>query len=87
MNTLLITADITSALYLIVIAIGLFQIPKGTSKSTRCFAYTIWFTIVGLVAETLICVFEGKAEYSVLLLALHTLASVILDLIVISYSF
>lgn len=87
MNTLLITADVTSALYLIVIAIGLFQVPKGTSKSTRCFAYTIWFTIVGLVAETLICVFEGKAEYSVLLLALHTLASVTLDLIVISYSF
>ena len=87
MNTILIAANITSFLYMIIIAIGLMQVPKTTSRSTRFFSYCVWLAIIGLIAEAVLCVFEGKSEYSILLLILNYLATVTLDLIVIVYSF
>ncbi len=87
MNTILIAANITSVFYILIIAVGLLQGPKSALRSSRFFGGCIWLSIGGLIAETGICFFEGKPEYSILLLILNYLATAILDVIVIVYSF
>ena len=66
MNTILIATDFVAALFIIVIIIGLYEVPKEVLKPTRLFRICMWFVFVGLVTEILICVFDGNENLSLL---------------------
>ena len=87
MDSVLVAVNLISALYMIVISIGLLQVPKEALGSTKRFRYCLWITIVGLILETLTYKLSGRADLSFILLILNYLCLVLIDLIVIIYAF
>lgn len=87
MNRILVAANLIAALFIVVIAIGLYQVPKKALKPTRRFRYCMWMTFAGLMIEIVTCVLEGRSEWNLLLCGSNYLASILTDCIVITYSF
>ena len=87
MNTILIATDFVAALFIIVIIIGLYEVPKEVLKPTRLFRICMWFVFVGLVTEIFICVFDGNENLSLLNLLLNFAGYIMIDLLTITYAY
>ena len=70
MNATLIATDFVAALFIIVIIIGLYEVPKEVLKPTRLFRICMWFVFVGLGIEMLIYILDGNKNLLVLNLIL-----------------
>ena len=87
MNSVLIATDFVAALFIVVIIIGLYEIPAEAIKATRHFRRCMWIVLIGLVVENLAMYWDGKKELSFVLLLLNYAGYVLLDLLTIIYSF
>ena len=87
MNATLIATDLVAALFIIVIIIGLYEVPKEVLKPTRLFRICMWLVFVGLGIEILIYVFDGKENLSLLNLLLNFAGYSMIDLLTITYSY
>ncbi|MCR5671028.1 MAG: diguanylate cyclase [Butyrivibrio sp.] len=87
MNTIIAATNLISALFIFVIAVGLYQVPREVLKPTRHFRYCMWLTFVGLLAEMLTCIWDGRSDMALPLTFFHYLASIIVDLMVVCYAF
>ncbi|MBO4902729.1 MAG: GGDEF domain-containing protein [Lachnospiraceae bacterium] len=87
MVSVLTTANLIAALFIIIIIIGLYQVPKEASASTRKFRYCMWICFAGLIVEILAYVLDGHAELSALLTVLNFLGYALIDVLVIIYGF
>ncbi len=87
MNTVSMASNMVAALFIVVILISLYEVPKEALKATRLFRICMWITFLGLIVEMAIYTLEGKTEYSGLLALLNFLALAMVDAITITYSY
>jgi diguanylate cyclase (GGDEF)-like protein len=87
MNATLIATDFVAALFIIVIIIGLYEVPKEVLKPTRLFRICMWFVFVGLGIEMLIYILDGNKNLSVLNLILAFTGYALVDLLTMTYSY
>jgi len=87
MNSILISTDFVASLFIVVILIGLYEIPAEAIKATRHFRRCMWIVFIGLIIECLAMILDGKEKMSFLLLLLNYAGYVLLDLLTIIYSF
>lgn len=87
MVSVLTAANLIVALFIIIIIIGLYQVPREASASTRKFRICMWICFAGLIVEVLAYVLDGHAELRVLLQVLNFLGYALIDLLVIFYGF
>ncbi len=87
MNTILGATSLISALFIISIIIGLYQVPKDILQATQNFRLCMWLTFCGLILEILAYFYDGRPDLSVFVFAVNYLAVVLLDLLVIVYVF
>ena len=87
MNSLLLATDFVAALFIVVIIIGLYEIPAEAIKATRHFRRCMWIVLSGLIIECLAMYLDGKKNLSFVLLVLNFAGYVLLDLLTIIYSY
>ena len=87
MNSVLIGTNLIAALFIIVIVIGLYEVPKEALRATRYFRYCMWMVLAGLIVECCICAMDGKPALSFPLTFLNYAEYVLIDLITIVYSY
>ena len=87
MNTTLFASDFTAALFIIVIIIGLYEVPKEVLKPTRLFRICMWMVFVGLAVEMNVCILDGRKEYASLNFALNFVGYALLDVLTLTYSY
>jgi diguanylate cyclase (GGDEF)-like protein len=81
------SANLVATLFIVVILISLYEVPREALKATRLFRICMWITFLGLIVEMAIFTLEGKANYSGLLTLLNFLALAMVDAITIVYSY
>ena len=86
MNSILLATDFVAALFIVVILIGLYEIPGEALKATRHFRRCMWIVLIGLNIECLAQYLDGKQSLSLVLLILNYAGYVLLDLLSIIYS-
>ena len=87
MNATLMATDFVSALFIIVIIIGLYEVPKEVLKPTRLFRICMWFVFVGLVTEILVGILDGNENMTVLNTLLNFAGYTMIDLLTITYAY
>lgn len=87
MNSILLATDFVAALFIVVIIIGLYEIPAEALRATRHFRRCMWIVLAGLIIECLAQYLDGKQNLSLVLLLLNYAGYVLLDLLTIVYSF
>ena len=87
MNSILISTDFVASLFILVIIIGLYEIPAEAIKTTVHFRRCMWIVLIGLIIECLAMYLNGRENLSFLLLFLNYAGYVLLDLLSIIYSF
>ena len=87
MHSVLLASNLVAALFIFVIIVSLYEVPKEVLKTTRLFRICTWITLLGLIVEMATDIFDGKAKYGFLLIVLNLLAFVLVDVITIVYSF
>ncbi len=87
MNPILIATDFVAALFIIVIIIGLYEIPAEVIRATRLFRICMWIVLAGLIVECLAISLNGRQDLSFVLLLLNYAGYALLDLLTIVYSF
>ena len=87
MNSTLIATNLVAALFIIVIIISLYEVPKEVLRPTRLFRICMWMTWVGLLGEIAIYLIDGKANLSALLTGLNLAEYILLDLITLIYAY
>ena len=60
MNSVLIATNLVAALFIVVIVIGLYEVPGEALRATRYFRYCMWMTLAGLILESIVCALDGK---------------------------
>ena len=87
MNATLMATDFVSALFIIVIIIGLYEVPKEVLKPTRLFRICMWLVFVGLVTEILVGILDGNENMTVLNTLLNFAGYTMIDLLTITYAY
>ena len=87
MHSVLLASDLVAALFIFVIIVSLYEVPKEALKATRLFRICMWITLFGLIDEMAAYLFDGKANCGFLLTVLNFLAFALVDVITIVYSF
>ena len=87
MNATLMATGFVSALFIIVIIIGLYEVPKEVLKPTRLFRICMWFVFVGLVTEILVGILDGNENMTVLNTLLNFAGYTMIDLLTITYAY
>ncbi len=87
MDSVLVATNLISALFILVISLGLLQLPKEVLGSTRRFRYCLWIAFIGLFLEMFAYQLNGRADLSFLILILNYLCILLIDLITIIYAF
>lgn len=86
MNSVIVALNLVSFLYVLVMIVGCFQVPKEAKKRTRHFRYCLWVVLLGLVTETVAAAFEGDADKTALLVVSSFIPILLLDFITYFYS-
>ena len=81
MNSILLAPDFVAALFIVVIIIGLYEIPAEALRATRHFRRCMWIVLAGLIIECLAQYLDGKQSLSLVLLILNYAGYVLLDLL------
>ncbi len=87
MNSVLVATNLISALFILVISLGLLQLPKEVLGSTRRFRDCLWIAFIGLFLEMFAYLLNGRADMSFLILISNYLCIILIDLITIIYAF
>lgn len=80
-------ANMVAALFIVVILISLYEVPKEALKATRLFRMCMWINFLGLVIEMTIFSLEGNPKYTALLTLANFLAYAMVDAITIVYCY
>jgi diguanylate cyclase (GGDEF)-like protein len=82
-----IVANAVSALFVILILIGSYRVPKQIAKHTKIFRLCCWACFIGLTLDALAYTLEGKVPYDFILVIINFLAYSFLDIVIMLYSF
>ena len=86
MSSILVATDFVAALFIVVIIIGLYEIPAEAIRATRHFRRCMWVVLVGLGVECLALSLNGRENMTVAVLLLYYAGYVLLDVLTIVYS-
>lgn len=87
MNSVLVSICFLSILYVVVIIIGLYQVPRETLKPTRHFRYCMWICLLGLIVELVAYKIDGRRDLSDIAILINYLGYTLIDVITIVYSY
>ncbi len=85
-NTVTITANIVSALFLTIILMGSYRVTKDISKKIKYYRICVWINLAGLLLDAFAYLLDGKTSASFLLIPVTFLAYIIVDVLIAFYA-
>lgn len=86
-ETIAVTSNIISSIYLLIIIIGLYSIRTEENENTRSFKACLWICFVGLIIDTLYYFLKGRTRNYFLIGTAYYLPIVLYDVLIVAYSF
>ncbi len=87
MNTVVITADIVAAMFLLIILPGLYRVTPEVAEKTKYYRYCIWLCLLGTVAKVLSFTFNGVFNGNLIISTVNYYAYIFIDLMIACFSF
>ena len=87
MKTVIITADIVSAMFLLIILPGLYRVTPEVAEKTKYYRYCLWLCLLGSIAKSLSQVFNGVFESNLFVSIVIYYAYIFIDLMIACFSF
>lgn len=86
MKTILVTADVTSAIFLVLTLLGCYTGGRAVAEKTKYFLICLWLCLAGLLLDALSYLLDGAVKSALFLGAVNYLAYVVLDVFIVFFS-
>ncbi len=87
MDTIIVTADIVSALFLAIILPGLYRVTPDVAEKTKYYRYCIWICLLGSLAKAFSYVIDGNGGNNFFVTLSYYYALIFIDLLIACFSF
>ncbi|MBQ7444369.1 MAG: GGDEF domain-containing protein [Clostridia bacterium] len=87
MSQVVVTADLTAALFLLVVLIASYRGTKELVKKTNRYRYCVWICLLGLVTDAASYILDGKIENDFIIGVINYFSFIAIDLLIICYAF
>lgn len=87
MNSVIVFVNLISALFIFIIIVGLYQVPKDAIRLTRHFRYCMWACFLGLLVEMAAHALDGRSEYSTAIFLFNLAGYLLIDCVMAFYGF
>ncbi|MCR5584295.1 MAG: GGDEF domain-containing protein [Lachnospiraceae bacterium] len=87
MDTVIISADIVSAMFLLIILPGLYRVTPEVAEKTKYYRYCIWLCLFGSMAKVLSFIFNGVFNGNLIISIVNYYAYIFIDLMIAFFAF